>query len=92
MRYGKALIVNSWYRSPIYNRRVGGIASSNHLHGTATDLKVACDDALWAKFVSDWKLICSSRGVPGEILRYDSFIHVGSQVTYTTGFNVLDKR
>lgn len=92
MRYGKPLVVNSWYRTASYNKRVGGISTSNHLKGTATDLKVACDDALWDKFVKDWKLICSAHGVAGEIIRYDTFIHVGSQISYAKDFRIYDKR
>lgn len=91
LRYGKALVVNSWYRTPTYNRKVGGISTSNHLKGTATDLKVACDDALWNQFVSNWKLICAAHGVAGEIIRYDTFIHVGSY-TGTGSFKIYDKR
>ena len=35
------IIINSGYRSPQLNKRVGGSATSNHLLGCAVDLRVA---------------------------------------------------
>lgn len=32
--------VLSWYRSPAYNRRIGGASNSQHLYGRATDLRI----------------------------------------------------
>lgn len=36
--WGKPLIVNSGYRSPELNKKVGGVYNSNHLKGEAVDL------------------------------------------------------
>jgi len=36
--YGKAIFVNSGYRSPEVNRAVGGSASSQHMKGQAADI------------------------------------------------------
>ena len=33
--------INSGYRSPQLNRKIGGVATSNHLTGCAVDIKVA---------------------------------------------------
>lgn len=33
--------VNSWYRSPNYNRKIGGAKFSQHMTGKATDITVA---------------------------------------------------
>ena len=33
--------INSGYRSPQLNRKIGGVATSNHLTGCAADIKVA---------------------------------------------------
>ena len=41
---GKPLIVNSAYRSPEHNRRVGGAKASKHLEGTAFDISMANHD------------------------------------------------
>lgn len=37
-RFGKPITVNSGYRSPAVNKRVGGAASSQHLTGQAADI------------------------------------------------------
>lgn len=37
-RYGKAITVNSGYRSPAVNKRVGGAVSSQHMTGQAVDI------------------------------------------------------
>ena len=39
-RYGEPVIINSGYRSPQLNRKVGGVATSNHLTGCAVDIRV----------------------------------------------------
>lgn len=36
--WGKPLIVNSGYRSPELNKKVGGVHNSNHLKGEAVDI------------------------------------------------------
>lgn len=37
-RYGKPITINSGYRSPAVNARVGGASSSQHLTGQAADI------------------------------------------------------
>ena len=39
-RYGKSIIINSGYRSPQLNKKIGGVAGSNHLTGCAVDIRV----------------------------------------------------
>lgn len=39
-RYGVPIKVNSWYRDPATNRRVGGASQSRHLKGDAVDFVV----------------------------------------------------
>ena len=39
MRCGKGITVNSAYRTPTHNKKVGGVADSQHTYGTAADLK-----------------------------------------------------
>ena len=38
--YGKPIMVNSGYRSPLLNKAVGGAATSQHLTGEAADISV----------------------------------------------------
>ena len=40
-RYGKPIIINSGYRSPQLNKKIGGVPTSNHLTGCAADICVA---------------------------------------------------
>ena len=40
-RYGEPIHINSGYRSPQLNRKIGGAANSNHLTGCAVDIRVA---------------------------------------------------
>ena len=39
-RAGAPIIINSGYRSPQLNRRIGGVPTSNHLTGCAADIRV----------------------------------------------------
>ena len=39
-RVGKPLVVNSGYRCPKHNKALGGVADSQHILGTAADIKV----------------------------------------------------
>lgn len=39
MRCGRGIVVNSAYRTPTHNKAEGGVADSQHLYGTAADLK-----------------------------------------------------
>ena len=38
-RYGQPIIINSGYRSPQLNKKVGGVSTSNHLTGCAVDIR-----------------------------------------------------
>ena len=40
------IIITSGYRSPELNRKVGGVATSNHLTGCAVDIRVAGKEQL----------------------------------------------
>lgn len=36
--FGKPVIINSGYRCPVHNKRIGGVAHSNHMKGMASDI------------------------------------------------------
>jgi hypothetical protein len=40
-RAGTPIIINSGYRSPQLNRKIGGAANSNHLTGCAVDIRTS---------------------------------------------------
>ena len=40
-RAGQPIVINSGYRSPQLNKKVGGAATSNHLTGCAVDIRVS---------------------------------------------------
>ena len=37
---GKTITINSAYRSPDYNKKIGGVKDSQHLKGNASDITV----------------------------------------------------
>lgn len=41
MRCNKGITINSAYRTPAHNKKVGGVDDSQHVHGCAADLKTA---------------------------------------------------
>ena len=45
-RYNEPIIITSGYRSAELNRKVGGVATSNHLTGCAVDIRVAGKEQL----------------------------------------------
>lgn len=83
----------SWYRSPSFNKSVGGIDTSNHLKGTATDVPMKITEATFKVYASVWKAICESNGVVGEIIWYKNrgFVHFGSFIDYSKKFTILIK-
>ena len=36
--FGKPIIINSFYRDSVHNKRVGGVKTSKHLRGAAVDI------------------------------------------------------
>ena len=71
---GFTVHINSGYRSPSYNRRIGGASKSQHTLGTAADISVRKD----GKTVSS-KLICclcQTLGFKGIAYISESAVHV----------------
>lgn len=98
MWWGRAIVCSSCYRTPSFNKQVGGIPNSLHLYGTASDLQLGrLTEAMWNKVVDKWKSICIKYNTVGEIGRYDWGVHVGSHIEntekpYTNQFYIFDKR
>lgn len=69
--FGKAVTINSAYRTPTYNKKVGGATYSQHLYGTATDIKVS---GIAPKDIADYVEILLPN--TGGIGLYSNFVHV----------------
>ena len=70
-RFGVTVTINSGYRTPQYNAKVGGVAHSQHCYGTAADIvvrgKTPAQVAAYARqLMPDW----------GGVGVYDSFCHI----------------
>lgn len=86
--------VHAWYRTKEYNRKVGGISTSSHLKGTATDwhTNIELTEEKFIKYAKKWKEICKSHGVVGEAGLYTWGAHFGSSITYSKSFTHWDSR
>ena len=69
--FGKAITINSAYRTASYNKKVGGATYSQHCYGMAADIKVA---GVAPKDVADYaETLLQNKGGIG---RYSTFTHV----------------
>lgn len=86
--------VHAWYRTAKYNKKIGGVATSSHLRGVATDwsTNVDIDKERFIKYATKWKEICAAHGVVGEAGIYTWGIHFGSSVKYSKKFYHWDTR
>lgn len=71
---GASIHVNSGYRSPAYNRSVGGARNSQHLYAAAADIVVAGKTARQVKAKIE-ELIRSGAMEEGGVGLYSSFVH-----------------
>lgn len=66
--YGKPMFINSGYRCPELNEKVGGVATSQHVKGQAAD--VGCSDPLaLARLAKKMRIDYDQMGV------YPTFVH-----------------
>ena len=73
---GKAVTINSGYRSPEHNAAVGGVSNSQHVKGTAADIVVEDTDPLTVGQIAEHFL-----NKKGGIGVYKSFTHVDTRAT-----------
>lgn len=95
--WGRAIKCESCYRTPAFNKKVGGVSNSLHLWGCASDLSLGnLNDTTWTNCVNKWQAICAKYGTVGEIGRYIWGIHIGSHIEctskYTNKFYIFDSR
>jgi len=67
---GKPIRINSAYRDPIYNAKIGGAALSMHKFGKAFDISLRGHSK--ARLIRDAK----EAGFTGMGVNYNSFLHV----------------
>ena len=72
--FGKAIKVNSGYRSPMHNKKIGGSANSQHLLGKASDIVVSGVDPSEVADKIEY-LIENGLISEGGVGRYDTFTH-----------------
>lgn len=91
---GRPMDVHAWYRTKKYNQKTGGIPTSSHLKGTATDwhTNIELTEEKFIKYAKKWKEICKSHGVTGEAGLYKWGAHFGSCITYSKSFTHWDSR
>ena len=82
-RLGKAIRVNSGYRCPKHNLKVGGAVGSQHMKGEAAD--VWCDD------LEKLKRLIKEQGVFDQMIVYPTFLHVSYKRMGTNRHQVLKK-
>lgn len=70
--FGKPVTLNSGYRTPTYNKSIGGSPKSQHMYGRAADITVK-DVSL-----EDVYLYAEQLGV-GGLGYYDTFVHIDSR-------------
>ena len=69
--FGKAVNINSGYRTPAYNNKVGGATYSQHLYGTGADIYI---NGVSPKEVC--KYVETLLGDKGGIGEYSTFSHI----------------
>lgn len=81
---GKAIIINSGYRSPELNKAVGGVPTSQHLKGQAADIRsVHFTPTEIARTIKDLHLPYD------QIILYPTFVHVSHQSDGKNRGNIL---
>lgn len=68
------IFVNSGYRSPEHNKRIGGVDNSQHLLGNAADIKVNGYSPR-AVYMAIERLIAKGKMKQGGLGLYNGFVH-----------------
>ena len=71
---GKSVTVNSGYRSPAHNKKIGGVANSQHVLGKAADITITGLTPPMVKELLE-NLIKAGKIINGGIGLYPAFVH-----------------
>jgi uncharacterized protein YcbK (DUF882 family) len=91
--YNRAMVINSGYRTPEHNAKIGGAKASYHMQGIASDVSLPLGEfATFSKarqneFLNNikkkWLEICNTDGLGGGVGFYDVFFHLDSRKKYS---------
>lgn len=70
-KFGKSVLINSGYRTPAYNKKIGGAEFSQHLYGRAADIVVK-----GVKSADVYNFLCEAFPKSCGFGFYPSFVHV----------------
>lgn len=88
--YNRHMTVNSWYRSPDYNKHIGGAPKSKHMECIATDIALPYEFNAFsaqrkrefiANMLMKWQELCFNDGLGGGFGYYpkSNFVHMDSR-------------
>ena len=88
---GRPMIVNSGYRSPLYNRKVGGSPKSQHVLGRAIDFRIN------GMAIEDVYQAIRKSGLLGTKIKglglYNTFVHIDVRENpHSRGYSFWDMR
>lgn len=90
-RLGKAIRVNSGYRCPRHNLKVGGAVGSQHMKGEAADVVPGDSGQVTGDSLERLVRIIKEQGVFDQMIVYPSFVHVSYKRIGTNRHQVLTK-
>lgn len=70
--FGQPLVINSAYRDPAYNAKIGGAPRSQHKEGRAFDISARNMDATTRRQLVETAVKCGFTGFGG----YNTFLHI----------------
>lgn len=87
---GMPIRVNSGYRTPEHNRRVGGVANSDHLRGLAADIRFG--DLPGARMGALLREVIAREGLLfDQLIVYPTFVHISYRPEETNRGQVILK-
>ena len=76
---GRPIVISSGYRTPAYNKKIGGASDSYHMKGQAADISIA--GVAPAVVAAAAEKALAARKLAGGIGLYANFTHVDTRVT-----------
>lgn len=70
-KFRKPVVINSGYRTPVYNKKIGGAKFSQHMYGRAADIVVQ-----GVKPADVYDFLCETYPSSCGFGLYSSFVHV----------------